>query len=129
MFAALLAYTGDAFLWLPSAGTAVFFASAALSLFRRAALGEYVTVTGECAGVELTAVKKRVKSIHLRTDECTLRVVLRGRMRKIPIGAEILLYAAKNTPIYEYNGSQMMHTYLAIEVRTGYKKSWEAKNV
>lgn len=106
----------DIYLWLPCAGMAIFFTMSAFALFRRAVLDDYVIVTGKCASVEFTAVRKRAKSLLLRTDECSLQVALRGRMRKIPAGVKVRLYIAKNTPVYEHNGNQMLYTYLAMEI-------------
>ena len=116
LFAALLIYTGDMFLALPFAALAVFFAAAAFALFRRVMLGEYVVVSGKCAETGMTMLKRRAKHIVLDTDVCKLKVVLRGRMRKIAAGTEVKLYIAKNTPVYEQNGSQSLYSYLAIEV-------------
>jgi len=80
-------------------------------------LGEYVVVSGECAEIGLTAVKRRAKFLILQTDVCKLKVMLRGRLRKIPVGTAVVLYIAKNTPIYEQNGLQMLYTYMAIDVK------------
>ena len=115
LFAAALIYTRDIFLTLPFAGIAVFFAAAAFALFRRVVLGEYVAVSGKCAEIGLTALKRRAKYIIMDTDVCKLKVILRSRMRKIPAGTEVKLYIAKNTPVYEQNGSQALYSYLAIE--------------
>jgi hypothetical protein len=99
--------------------------TAAFALFRRVVLGDYVIVDGVCAGVEVTMVKKRAKSMMLRTNECALRVMLRGRTRKLTNGSAIKLYIAKNTPIYEHNGNQILYSYLAMEIT----RMGEAKNV
>lgn len=114
---ALIAAAQDVYLWLPCAGAVVIFAAAAFMLFRRAVLGEYVVVSGECAEVGLTAVKRRIKFLILQTDVCKLKVMLRGRLRKIPVGTAVVLYIAKNTQIYEQNGLQMLYTYMAIDVK------------
>jgi hypothetical protein len=114
---ALLFTAPDVTLWFPCAGAAVFFTAAAFALFRRAALGGYVVVTGVCESVVLTAARRRAKHITLQTGEHTLQVALRNRTRKIPAGAAVDLYLAKNTPIYEKDGVQMLYTYLAMELK------------
>lgn len=114
---ALVITAGDIYLWLPCAGAAVFSTAAAFLLFRRVVLGEYVVVSGECAEMGLTAVKRRTKYLILQTEDCKLKVMLRGRLRKVPDGSAVSLYIAKTTPIYEQNGLQMLYTYMAIVVK------------
>ena len=118
LLAALIVYTGDMFLALPFTGLSAFFAAAAFALFRTAVLGEYVVVSGKCAETSVTVLKRRAKYIVLDTDECKLKVMLRGRMRKIPVGAEVKLYIANKTPIYDHNGLQVLYTYIAMESAT-----------
>lgn len=117
LLTALIITARDIYLWLPCAGSALFFAVAAFLLFRKAVLGEYVVVSGVCSDIGLTTVKRRAKYLILQTDECSVKVMLRSRMRKIPVGASVRLYVAKNTPVYEQNGSQIMYTYMAIDVK------------
>lgn len=112
---ALLFTASDVFIWLPGAGACVFFFAAALALFRRAVLGDYVVVSGVCKSVGLTTVRRRVKFIVLQTDKYTVKVSLHSRIRKIPVGTAIDLYVAKNTPIYEKDNMQMLYQYLAMD--------------
>ena len=121
LFAALLIYTGDIFLTLPFLGMAAFFLAAAFALFRRVVLGEYVVVSGKCTGACITMLKRRTRHFVLQTDACSLKVVLRGRLRKIPPGTEVKLYIAKNASIYDQSGMQVLYSYLAIEVHSGGK--------
>jgi hypothetical protein len=86
-------------------------------LFRKAILDEYVIVSGECAEVGVTAVKRRVKYIVLQTEICKVKVICRGRRKKIQTGAAVDLYVARNTPIYEEGDIQLLYTYLALEIK------------
>jgi len=113
---ALLIAVRDAYLWLPCAGAAASFAAAAFLLLRSAALGEYVVVSGGCAEVRHTAIKRRVKYFILRTDSGDLKVIPRGSARKVRRGAAVRLYVSKNTPVYEENGTQILYTYMALEI-------------
>ena len=106
----------DIYLWLPCAGMALFFAVTAFTLFRRAVLGDYIVVDGVCTDIEFTTVKKRAKSLLLKTEECTLRVMLHGRARKYTVGSAVRIYIAKNTPLYQQNGIQMLYTYITLEI-------------
>ena len=116
LLVALIIFTRDVYLWIPCAGAALFFAAAAFLLFRRAILGEYVVVTGECSEVGVTAVRRRVKQLILQTDAGKVKVMLGSRLRKISAGTEVRVYVANNTPIYEQNGLQMLYSYLAMDV-------------
>jgi hypothetical protein len=112
---ALIIMAQDAHIWLPCAGAAMFFASSAFAVFRRAVLGEYVVVEGECAEVGQGAFKRREKHMLLLTGGKAVRVALRGGFGKIRPKASIRLYVSKNTPVYEKDGVQILHGYLAIE--------------
>ena len=106
----------DIYILLPFAGVFVICAASSFSLFRRALLDEYVVVSGECAEVGVTAIRRRTKYIVLHTDVCKLKVVLQGRRKKFQTGATVNLYVSQNTPIYEDGGLHLLYAYLAIEV-------------
>ena len=106
----------NVYLWLPCAGLAVFFMATAFVLFRRAVLDDYVIINGECAEVGVTTIKRRAKYLVLDTEAGKVKVMLQGRRRKISVGTAVKLFVAKNTPIYEHNGSQILYTYMAMEI-------------
>jgi hypothetical protein len=114
----ILAFTvNDIYAWLPCAGATVFSAVTAVSLFRRAALGEYVAISGICLETGLSAVRRRARYILLQTEKHTVRATLHGNTKKIPTGSQICLYLAKNTPIYEKDGVKLLYIYLALEIK------------
>lgn len=117
LFIPILLIMRDIYLCIPCAGVMIFYATSAFFLFRRAILGEYVVVSGECVEIVLTAVKRRAKYIMITTDVCNLKVVLHSRLRKIPNGAAIKLYIAKNAQIFEQNGAQVLYNYIAMDVK------------
>lgn len=95
-----------------------FFSS--LSLFRRAVVGDYVVISGDCQGVALTAVRRRTKMITLQTDDCqVLRVMIKQRLKKIRAGSRVTLYVAANMPVYEKGDAHLLYSYLAIETNGG----------
>ena len=108
----------DIHILLPFAGVFVICAISSFSLFRRAVLEEYVVVSGECAEVGVTAIRRRTKYIVLQTDICKLKVMLQGRRRKFQTGVTVNLYVSQNTPIYEDGGLHLLYAYLAIEITT-----------
>jgi hypothetical protein len=114
----VLAFTvDDMYAWLPCAGVAVFSVVTAISLFRLAALGEYVAISGVCLETGSGSVKRRAKYILLRTGKYTVRVMLHGNVKPIPAGNRLCLYLAKNTAIYEKDGMKLLYTYLALEIK------------
>ena len=60
-------------------------ASAAL-LFNRCARGKYVVITGVCTEIERTSIRKRIKAIHLQTEEHYVRLVGVRGLRSLSIG-------------------------------------------
>jgi len=86
-----------------------------ISLFRRAIIGDYVVISGECQQVTLTAVRKRTKMITLKTDDGkTLQVMIKQRLKKVATGSRVILYVAANMPVYEKGDALLLHSYLAI---------------
>jgi len=87
----------------------------AFTLFRRSVIGDYVVISGECIGANITAVRKRTKMIVLRTeDNQILKVMMTNRLKKINVGSKIILYIASNMPVYEKDGAILLYSYLAI---------------
>jgi membrane-bound ClpP family serine protease len=114
--AVLILGADDVSLVLPCAGAALFLAASAFGLFRRTILGEYVIISGTCQSMILTAAKKRIKYMLLKTDTLTIRVAVCGRQRKISEGMIIDLYIAKSTPVYKKDDTVLLYTYLAIDI-------------
>ena len=95
----------------------------AFSLFRRAVIVDYVEVRGEFLKVILNTVKRRPKAIILRTeDNQKLKVMIKQKIKKINAGSKITIYVAKNVPVYEDNGMQLLYSYLAIDIKKGNEK-------
>jgi hypothetical protein len=105
----------DLYTLLPCAGAAMFFLASAFLLFRRAALGEYVVVTGICAEAGKPITKRRAKHIVIETEACKLRVAVGNRHGRIRDGTGVTLYISSNTPVYDRGGMIAVCSYLAIE--------------
>jgi hypothetical protein len=101
---------------LSCAAIMVFCIISAFLLFRRAVAGDYVVISGDCLGVGLTALRKRTKTITLRTeDDRPLQVLIKHCRKKISVGSRVTLYVASNMLVYEKSGVHFLHSYLAIE--------------
>jgi len=109
----------DLYLLLPCAGAAVFFAAATNSLFRRAILGDYLIISGECQSITFTAVKRRVKYITLQAGDQIIQVMLHSRLMAITEGTAVDLYVTADAPVYENGGVQILYNYLAIDIKHG----------
>ena len=115
LFVTLL-FMNDFYLVLPFAAITVFILVSAFFLFKTAALNEYVVISGECYDIVLTAVRRRTKTLFLRTESGNIQIAA-SRIRKIPVGAKIDVYVSKKTPVYERDGMNVLYTNLAIDVK------------
>lgn len=108
--------------WLtavPFAGLAVYSAISVFLLFHRAAVGDYVVIRGCCMESAVTLIRRRTKSILVETEEHMVQVMMKQRLKRIPEGAVLEVYVASNTQVYEKDGAKLLHTYLAIDMKTG----------
>lgn len=117
IFFVLLATTTDLYAVLPAIAMFVFCGITAFRLFLRAAAKDYVVVHGQCEEVGKTLLRRRVKTIYIKTDSYTVQISPWHRPRRITPGAEIEIYLAPNTPVFERNGIQVIPSYLAMEVK------------
>ncbi len=118
--ASLFLYAMNPFSIVSCAGIMVFCGISSFVLFRKAVIGEYVVVNGECLKVTLTSVRKRVRAITFLTgDGQTLQVTVKQRLKKIRVGVAVTLYVAANMPVYEKDGMHLLYSYLALETRGG----------
>ena len=115
----LFFYTMDLLSILACVFIMMFFFASSFLLFRRAVIGDYVTISGECLGVTQTAIKKQTKMIILRTeDNRTLKIMMKQKLKKFSVGSKIRLYVATNVPIYEKEGAHLLYSYLALDTKS-----------
>ena len=114
----LFYYTMEFFFVFACVIVMIFFAANSFSLFRRAVIGDYVVITGECIEVTVTPIKRRIKTVILRTEEhCMLKVTVRQKLKMINAGEKITIYLAANMPVYEKDGVHWLNSYLAIDMK------------
>lgn len=82
-------------------------------------MGDYVVIRGHCLESTVTLLRRRTKSILMDADEHMVQVMLKQRLKRIPVGTELEIYVASNTQVYEKDGAELLHTYLAIHIKTG----------
>jgi len=114
----LLFYTMELFSILACVFIMIFFFASSFLLFRKAVIGDYVIICGECLGVTQTVIKKQIKMIILRTeDNRTLKVMMKQRLKNFKVGSKIIFYVASNVPIYEKEGVHLLYSYLAFDIK------------
>jgi hypothetical protein len=83
--------------------------------------GKYIIISGICEEVTLTPVRRRIKSILLRTivedAEIFIGVSVNNRLRKIQHGAALEIYVSDTSLMHEKDGVQQLHEYLIIDVK------------
>lgn len=117
IFIALLVTTNDLYAILPAIAMVAFCAGSAAHLFRRAITKDYVMVTGVCEEVSKTLFTRRIKTIIISTEQHVIQVSPWHRPRRVPRGACIELYISPRTLVYEKDGVQVLHGYLAMAVK------------
>lgn len=122
LFVVVLAMSFDWLTVVPFIILALASVLTAIHLFYQALAGNYVVVKGVCEETAVTPLRKRTKSILLKTEEASVRIKLRQRLRKIPVGSNIVLYIAASTPVYERDGEHHLYSYIAIDIKGGNAK-------
>lgn len=113
---AMLAIARDFILGLPCLLLFGYMAYDGGKLLYFAYTGKYVTVTGECIGIERTSLRKRVKSIYIHTEKGNMKVPVRKRLRKLAEGDVVSVYMSPKNRIYESNDGLAVFGYYAIDV-------------
>ena len=94
---------------------AIFFILNGLWVFFETDAGKYVVVEGRCTGIEKTPLRKRIKNIHIETDDITVKVIVKQRMKQLAIGDNIRVYVFEKTPVYDQEQCKLLCSYLALE--------------
>ena len=79
--------------------------------------GRYVMVKGECLEIERTAIRKKLRSFTVKTEDNILTVHAKHKMKKFDIGDEITAYISEKTPVYEQDGGYKVYDFYAVEVK------------
>ena len=110
----VLIYSRDWRFFIPCVVASILCLASAALLFNRCARGKYVVITGVCTEIERTSIRKRIKAIHLQTEEHYVRLVGVRGLRSLSIGETLSLYVADNTPGYSVEGSNVICNYIAL---------------
>lgn len=101
---------------LPGVLVALLCSVSGLILMIQCVSGNYIVLSGKCISVSRTLLKQRVKYITIQTAEHKVRILVNSRLRKCINGAVFQVYLSKRTPVYNIDGIQVIHQYLAIDI-------------
>ena len=113
----ILIYTGELYFSLPCIILSIFMIVNGSLLLYNCFRGKYVTVEGDCAAVEKTAIRKRVKAIGINVDGKMLTVTVRRKLRAPGTGDRIKVYLPVNEPVYERDGGYYIYGYYTLEIK------------
>ena len=110
----VLVYSRDWRFFIPCVVAAVLCIASAALLFNRCVRGKYVVITGICTEIERTSIRKRIKALHLQTEEHHVRLVGVRGLRSLSVGETLSLFVADNTPVYSVEGSNVICNYITL---------------
>lgn len=111
----ILIFYQDIYFMLPCLGFSALLLANTFWLFREAYAKHYIIVEGKCCGFEKTPMHKRIKNIYIETEEATIKLIVRQRIKHLVTGDIIRVYVNQNTPVYDQGECKMLCTYLALE--------------
>lgn len=120
-FLCILIFIRDLILSFPCLVVSVFLLVNCYVIYYRAARNKYIAVSGVCADIECTHIRKQVKYIYLQAGEMTVRFPVRKRIKRLVVGDVITLYLPESARIYEKGEDLVVFDYYAFEINGGEK--------
>lgn len=114
MLLILLVYGRNWYFLFPCAALAIVSLSGAASLYDCCRQGRYVTIEADCTEINRTPFRRRIKSLYLRSEQHTIKLVGVRNIRGLAVGDTMALYVSDNAAIYEMDGSMILCSYLAL---------------
>lgn len=114
LFFVILACTGDWRLFLPCAILSVTCFASAASLFDQCVQRKYVTIECICTQIEKTAIRKRIKTLYLREEKYSIKLIGAKPVKGLIIGDRVTVFVAENSAVYEMDGCQVICGCLAM---------------
>ena len=114
MLLILLAYGGNWHFLFPCAALAITCLSGAASLYDRCQQERYVTIEATCTEIHRAPFRRRIKSLYLRSEQHTIKLVRIRNIRGLTVGDTLTLYVSDSTAVYEMDGTMILCSYLAL---------------
>ena len=99
---------------IPCAALVIVSLSGAASLYDRCRQKRYVTIEAACTEINRMPFRRRIKSLYLRSEQYTIKLVGVRKIRGLAVGDTMTLYVSDNAAIYEMDGSMVLCSYLAL---------------
>ena len=96
------------------AALAIVSLSGAASLYDRCRQERYVTIEADCTEITRTPFRRRIKSLYLRSEQYTIKLVGVRNIRGLAVGDTLTLYVLDNAAIYEMDSCMILCSYLAL---------------
>jgi len=109
----------DGLIVAPFIVLSIFNLISAVHVYDCAAKGNYAQIEGSCIEVNNSTIRKRIKSITLKTEAHTVQMNIKNTRQRIQKGMIITVFVSTNTPVYEKHGIMMLYNYIAIDMKGG----------
>ncbi len=96
-----------------------FYVISASQLLYKVVAGLIVVICGTCTKLEKTPIRRRIKTLYLRSESYIVKIQIIGKLRNVDEGDIVTVYAASSAPVYEIEGCQQLAAYLAIDILKG----------
>ncbi len=83
-------------------------------LLRHINRSDYILLQGVCTNIELTGLRKWVRSVSVTVQEHQLTIMLHHFVPGLKPGREIALYLLPNMPVYETENGLLVTRYQAL---------------
>lgn len=117
LFTVIMIFYRNVYLWLPSLVFMALLIVNGVFLLYNSLNGNYVSVSGVCENIEVTGLRKRVKSITLKLEENSLKISVRHKIKKLKLGDTVIVYLSVKAPVYTQDNEYVVFNYYAMEVR------------
>lgn len=114
LFFIVIIFCKDMILALPCMLFSVFMIVKSTVLFYNCIEGNYLEIKGVCSGVEITTIRKRIKSLTIKAENKVLKVPIRFRLKGTNVGDTITVYLSKKAQLYYNNGSYIANDIYAL---------------
>lgn len=112
-----LEFTDEPYLYVPCLLIALFLSVDGGLLLFNTLKKKYLAIEGKCEYIEVTGIRKRVKSVTLIVGFNRLIIPIRQRMKRLAVGDTVIVYVSDKAPVYEYENGYVIDSYYAIEYR------------
>lgn len=116
LFFVVIIFFKDMLLALPCMLFSVFMIVKSAVLFYNCIVGNYLEIKGVCSSVEVTTIRRRIKTLTIKAENKVLMVPVRFRLKGTNVGDTITVYLSKKAHLYYNNGIYTANDIYALTV-------------